>query len=145
VELRRIDRELDGRLRAVSVRIVERDECRHQDAVPGGRLHLGETLTILRGERGDEDEADDVRGSGRGVRDHRAAVRVAHREDGPRDLPEERGDIGRIVRDAAQRVRRRRHLDAGRLQALDHGAPAGSVGERAVDENNGERGAGRLL
>jgi hypothetical protein len=42
--------------------------------------------------------------------------------------------------DAAQRNRGSRHLDSGGLQALDDAVPARSVGEGAVDENDGERG-----
>ena len=69
-------------------------------------LDLAQTLAFVRGEGGDEDEADDVRGIGRGVRDHRTSVRVADREDRARDLLEIAGEVGGVERDAAQRVRR---------------------------------------
>jgi hypothetical protein len=64
---------------------------------------------------------------------------VADGQDRPRDLVDEAGDIGRVVGDAAQRVRGRGHLDPGRLEALDDAVPAGGVGEGAVDEHHGER------
>ena len=62
-------------------RVLERDLRGPQDAVarPGG--HLAEALALVGGERGDEDEPDDVAEPGRRVGDHRAAVGVADGED----------------------------------------------------------------
>jgi hypothetical protein len=74
VELRGIDRELDRRLTAVRRGIVLGDERTVQDAVLGPLLHLAQTLPLVRGEGGDEDEADDVLGLLGGICDHRAAV-----------------------------------------------------------------------
>jgi hypothetical protein len=70
----------------------------------------------------------------------RAAVGVADGEDRPGDLLDEAGDVSGVVGDAAQRVRRRGHLDPGRPEALDDAIPARRVGEGTVDENDGERG-----
>ena len=97
MELRRVDRELDGGLRAVPRRVLERDERRRQDAVLRGALDLAQALAFVRGEGGDEDEADDVLGIGRGVRDHRTAVRVADGEDGPGNLVEKRSEVGGVM------------------------------------------------
>ena len=88
VELRRIDRELHGRLAALCRRIVERDQRAVQDAVLRALLDLAQSLAFFGGEGGDVDEADDVLRLLRGVRDHGAAVRVADGDDRTRCLLE---------------------------------------------------------
>ena len=118
---------------------MQRDLRRPQDAVARAGGHLAQALALVGRERGDEHESDDVAEPGRRVGDHRAGVGVADGQDRPGDLLEEAGDVVSIVGDAAQRVRRRGHLDAGRLEALDDAVPAGGVGEGAVDEHDGER------
>ena len=142
VELRGIDRELGGGSRAVRSRVLQRELRRPQDAVAGAGGHLAEALALVRGERGDEDEPADVAETGCRVGDHRAAVGMADGEDRPGDLPHEAGDVGGVVGDAAQRIRRRGHLDTRALEALDDAVPARRVGEGAVDEHDGDRGVG---
>jgi hypothetical protein len=61
-------------------------------------------------------------------------------KDQPRDLPHEAGDVGGVVEDAAQGIRHRGHLAAGRLEDLDDAVPARRVGEGAVDQDDGQRG-----
>ena len=115
VEFRGIDREFSGRLGAVPCRILQRDLCRHEDAVPRRGFYFAESLAFLGGEGGDEDEPGDVVGVGGGIRDHRTSVRVADGEHAAGNLLEEAGQVCRIVSDAAQRNRGRRHLDSGGL------------------------------
>jgi hypothetical protein len=121
------------------VGVLEWNESRRQDAVLGGARDLAESLAFLWREGGDEDEADDVLRAGGGVRDNRAAVGVADGEDRPRDLLEKRRDVGRVMSDAAERVRGRRYLHVRGQEALDHAVPARSVREGAVDEDDRER------
>jgi hypothetical protein len=102
------------------------------------RAGAAQPLALLRGEGGDEDEPDDVRGVGGSVRDDRTSVRVADHKHRPGNLVEEAGHVGGVDGDAAQRIRGRRHLEPGGLQALDDAVPARGVGEGAVDENDGE-------
>jgi hypothetical protein len=103
---------------------VERNEGRRQDAVLGGARRFAESLAFVRREGGDEDEADDVLRAGGGIRDHRAAVGVPDGQDRPWDLLEERRDVGGVMSDAAQRVRRRGHFYVSSEEALDDAVPA---------------------
>ena len=59
-------------------------------------LDLAEALALVRGEGGDVDEPDDVRGIGGGVRDHRASVGVADRDDRPGNLTEKDATVGGV-------------------------------------------------
>ena len=63
VELRGIDRELGGGLRAVPVGYWSGTSAPSEDAVPRACGHLAQDLALVGGERGDEDEPDDVVGS----------------------------------------------------------------------------------
>jgi hypothetical protein len=56
--------------------ILVLDQDRPQDAVLRAALDVAQVLPLLGGERGDKDQADDVRGTGGGVGDDRAAVGV---------------------------------------------------------------------
>jgi hypothetical protein len=60
VELARVDGELPDGLRVRPGRVLLLDQRRVQDAVGGAVLDLEELLTLVGGERGDVDEADDV-------------------------------------------------------------------------------------
>ena len=142
--LRRVDGELRRRS-AVRGRVPPGDERAVQDAVLRSRLGCAEGLALLGGEGRHVDEADDVLRIGRGVRDHRAAVRVADGDHGPFDLLEDRCDVGGVGGDSTQRVRRCRHRHALGLQPLDHAVPARRVGERAVHEHDGRGIAVRFL
>ena len=81
VELGGIDGEPGGGPGPVG--IGQRDLGGGQGAVGGAGGHLGEALALVGGERGDEDEANDVGEPGGGVGDHRAAVGVADGQDRP--------------------------------------------------------------
>ena len=61
-------------------------------------------------------------------------------KDQPRDLPRDAGDVGGVVEDAAQGIRHRGHLAAGRREESADAVPARRVGEGAVDEDDGQRG-----
>src|SRR5712691_5018967 len=52
------------------------------------------------------------------------------------DLTDVAGDVRRVSRQPAQRVGRRDHVMASLQQALDYSTPAGSVGERAVNQDD---------
>ncbi len=100
-------------------------------------------LALVRDERVDVDQALDVLGAGGGVRDDEAAVRMGHEQDGPVDrvevVPHDRG----VCLRAAQRVRERDHVMAGRVEKPDHTGPAGGVRPGAVDEDD-RRSRGHL-
>ena len=57
------------------------------------------------------------------------------------DLIDEAGGVGGVVGDAAQRIGGGDDRDPLSLQALDDAAPARAVGERAMDEHDGEGAA----
>ena len=64
------------------------------------------------------------------------------KQDRPSDLVDDAGEVGGIFGNTTQRIGGGEGGDAGRLQLADHGAPAGGIGERAMDEDNGRRTAG---
>ncbi len=74
------------------------------------------------------------------IGDDRAPVRMAHEHDGPRDRAEVTGQISRIARKPAQRVRRRINGISLVLEDGDYVVPARSVGPRTVHEHNGGLG-----
>src|ERR1043165_9498574 len=73
-EQRRVDPELDRGLAVPPGGIVVLDQGRVQDAVFGLGRDLAQAFAFIGGDGGNEDQADDVRGAGRGVADDRAAV-----------------------------------------------------------------------
>jgi hypothetical protein len=109
---------------------------RVQDAVLGAVRDIPQVFALLRSEGGDVDQADDVRGAGRGVGNDRAAVGVADQQHRAVDLVEEAGDVGRIGGHAAQRIGRGDDGVALPLQPLDDAVPAGRVREGAVHEHD---------
>src|SRR5207302_5349496 len=70
--------------------------------------------------------ADDGAGVGVAGQDYRAAER--------RD---EAGEVRGVDSDAAQQVRRRHHVEPGRLELGDDAVPARGVDEGAVDQDDG--------
>ena len=71
-----------------------------------------------------------------GVGHHHPAVRVADEHDRAGDRREEVAEVLRVDGQSAQRVGRGDHRVPLALQLLDDTAPAGCVGERAVDEDD---------
>jgi hypothetical protein len=61
-------------------------ECAAEDGVLLGSGRLAKRLALLRRERSNEDETDDVFGLRRRIRDHRAAVGVTDRDHRALDL-----------------------------------------------------------
>jgi hypothetical protein len=143
-EQRRVDPELDRGLAVPPGGIVVRDQGRVQDAVFGLGRDLAQAFAFIGGEGGDEDQADDVRGAGRGVADDRAAVGVPGQQHRAVDLAEQAGGVGRIGGHAAQRVGGGDDGVALPLQPLDDAVPAGTVGERAVHQHDRRFGVGVL-
>ena len=92
--------------------IFGRPQVRPEQAVggvSGQRLHR---LALVRGEGGDVDQPDHIRGLGAGVGDHHAPVGVPDEQDRTRDLVDDGGEVGGIGRDTAQRVGRGHDGDA---------------------------------
>jgi hypothetical protein len=75
-----VDRELD----AAVVGILH--ECAAEEGVLRGSGRLAKRLALLRRERGNGDETDDVFGLRRRIRNHRAAVGVTDRDHRALDL-----------------------------------------------------------
>jgi hypothetical protein len=71
--LRGVDRELDRDLPVLSGRVVVLDQGRVEDAVLRAGREVAQVFALVGDERGDEDQADDVRGAASGVADDRAA------------------------------------------------------------------------
>ena len=91
--------------------------------------------TLVGRDAGDVHEPGDlVRAAG--DRDHSTAVRVADEDDGAVELVDNRRRVGSVVREAAQRVRRRENGVTVIDEPVEHRPPAGRVSERAVNENN---------
>src|SRR6478672_134736 len=80
---RRVDRELDRSLPLVSGRVGVLDQGRVQNAVLRPVFDTSQVFALIRGEGGHVDQANDVRGAGRSVGDHGAAVRVTDQRTGP--------------------------------------------------------------
>ena len=100
------------------------------------REKCAERFALVEAERGDVDEPDDVRCVRAERGDDLAAVGVSDDDRGALLELEHLAQPRDVVGERAQRELRRSHLEALRLEALDHAAPAGSVGPGAVDEND---------
>src|SRR5712691_9471471 len=92
------------------------------------------------GEGGDVNQGFDVGVAGGSVGDDLSAVGVPDQDDGSGDGGQDAGDVGGVGGDAAQRVRRGQHGVAALFQPCDDPAPAGGVGEGAVDQDDGGLG-----
>src|SRR5262249_46551073 len=98
-------------------------------------LEVVDRLAFVGRDAGDVDESGDLVGAA-GDRDHGAAVRMADEDHGALELVDDRCRKGRVVGDAAQRVRRREHAVAVAGEPVVHRPAAGRVSERAVNEND---------
>ena len=108
-------------------------ECRRDRPL---REQCAERFALVEAERGDVDEPDDVRRVRAERGDDLAAVGVSDDDRGALLELEHLAQPRDVVGERAQRELRRSHLEALSLEALDHAAPAGSVGPGAVDEND---------
>ena len=91
----------------------------------------------IRGKGGDEDQCLDVLVAVNRIADHRTAVRVADQQDGALNALEYAGDICAVAPYAAQRIGSCDHRVTFRDQSGQYATPAGGLGERAVDKNDG--------
>jgi hypothetical protein len=125
-------------------RIGVLDQGRVQDAVLGAVFDIAQVLAFIGGEGRYVDQADDVRGAGRGIGDDRAAVGVPAQQHRTADLAEQAGDVGGIGGHAAERIGRSDDGVTLLLQPLDHAVPAGGVREGAVHQHDGRLHIGLL-
>jgi hypothetical protein len=70
---------------------------------------------------------------------------MADEHDGPVELVDERPEMGGVARDPAQGIRRRENRVLVTGEPVEHGPPARSVSESAVNENNRWLGHDDLL
>jgi hypothetical protein len=142
MERRRVDGQLDRGLRTRSDGVVRRADGGVQDTVGGAVLDLPQLLALVGGERGHVDQAHDVARVRGGVGDDGATVGMPDGQDRPRDLAEDARDVGGVRGHTTERIDDGAYCNVGRLQALDHAAPAGTVGEGAVNEDDRHGPAG---
>jgi hypothetical protein len=139
VEARGVDRHLYaavGQLR----RAHERAHRERREA----SLQVVDRLAHVGRDAGDVHEPGDlVRAASN--RDHRAAIRVADEHHGTFDLVDDRRRERSVIREPAQRVRRRENGVTVADEPVIHRPPAGRVSERAVNENNGGTGHDEFL
>jgi hypothetical protein len=131
VELRP-DGELDRGL-AVRKRVVARPHRRQERGVAELGEDLSEGLALIEGECRDEDQPDRVGSARPRDRDHRSAVGVADQEHRAVNLAGVARDVLGVMRQPAERVRRRQHRQVVRLQILDYWHPERGVGKAAVN------------
>ena len=99
------------------------------------RLEVVDRLALVGRDAGDVDEPGDLLRAA-GDRDHSAAVRMADEDGGAVDLVDDRRGAGSVVREPAERVRRRENGVTVTDEPVVHRPPAGRVSERAVNEND---------
>ena len=131
-----LDVDVDGARECARVRLGGHVR-RRQDARTGvGGDELADGLA-LRGREGIHvDQRLDLLVAGGGVGDDGATVGVPDQDDGAGDGVQEVADVGGVIPDAEQRVRR--HVDRVPviLEVADDGVPAGTVGPGPVDQDD---------
>jgi hypothetical protein len=98
-------------------------------------LKVADRLALVGSEAGDVDEPGHLlQAAGDG--DHRAAVGMADEHHGSVELVDQSLQIGGVAREPAKRIRRRDHRVLVTVEEVVNRAPARSVSEGAVNEND---------